>query len=257
MSKKKIHQKISMVAAFLLLTLYGFSASDLLEIKKEITRKKYNQALSLIDIGLEGSPDKVQEKWLRYYQGLSFLRLMDYDQAKRIFNGLMEKSLKGVIRDKVFLGLLDAHFLNEEYELALTVGTQLLRKNSDSNFLSLIYLKLGRTNMKLANWQDAHKYLQMVVIQFPDSLEYDLAVQFLEEQQYFAVQVGSFSNTESAQNLVDELNQKGEYAYLVESTGREKKKYYRVRVGKMSRLAEAKVLESKLSNAGYPTRIYP
>lgn len=255
---KQYFQKSSLICCVcVLMTCLGFTASDMQDIKKEITQQNYSQAITLVDLGLAQSPDKFQEKWLGYYQGLAFLRLADYENAERVFKELMEKTLKGALRDKIFLGLLDTYFLNEEYDKALSVGLKLLSKNDRSDYLSLIYLKLGRTNMKLANWQDAHRFLKLVVSQFPESLEYDLAMQFLEEKQYFAVQVGSFTDRDRAQGLVEELILKDEYAYFVESSDREKKKHYRVRVGKMSRLAEAKILESKLSSAGYPTRIYP
>ena len=57
--------------------------------------------------------------------------------------------------------------------------------------------------------------------------------------------------------MVDQLKSKGQYAYVVETQSAQDNKFYRVRVGQMTSLSEAKDLEIKLSGQGYPTLIYP
>ncbi len=57
--------------------------------------------------------------------------------------------------------------------------------------------------------------------------------------------------------MTSELQQKGEYAYIVETVDPQGRKFYRVRVGQLVLLDEAQKLKSKLSKAGYPTEIYP
>jgi hypothetical protein len=54
-----------------------------------------------------------------------------------------------------------------------------------------------------------------------------------------------------------ELKSKKEYAYIVETMDRHKRKFYRVRVGQLILLDEAQKLKSRLSKLGYPTKIYP
>ena len=88
-------------------------------------------------------------------------------------------------------------------------------------------------------------------------LEYYLANQLLEEKQYFAVQVGSFQTHELAQKLVNELKEKGQYAYIVETKDKNAKRLFRVRVGQFARLNEAQHLKDQLSTLGYSTHIYP
>ena len=147
--------------------------------------------------------------------------------------------------------------MDGKYPGALKVAEELYAKSPHSEFLSLIYLKLARANLKLGRWQKAKEYLQKITNEFPQSLEAHTAKQLLEEKQYFAVQVGAFLDRGRAEKLVSELKEKGEYAYTVETIDREGKKFYRVRVGKLALLDDAQTLESKLAQLGYPTRIYP
>ncbi|NTV29311.1 MAG: SPOR domain-containing protein, partial [Candidatus Omnitrophica bacterium] len=60
-----------------------------------------------------------------------------------------------------------------------------------------------------------------------------------------------------ARRLVEELGRRNEYAYMVETKGAGGKPMYRVRVGQLSTLNDARELEAKLSGLGYPTLIYP
>ena len=78
-----------------------------------------------------------------------------------------------------------------------------------------------------------------------------------KRKQYFAVQVGAFVEQKRAESLVTQLQQQGEYAYIVETKNRENTKFFRVRVGQNTLLADTQELKLKLASQGYPTRIYP
>ena len=111
--------------------------------------------------------------------------------------------------------------------------------------------------MKLAHWNEARKYLEKITTDFPDSMEVHVAKQLLNEKQYFAVQVGAFIERQRAEKLANELQKKGEYAYVVEMADQQERTFYRVRVGQLVLLEKAEKLKSKLSKEGYPTQIYP
>ena len=106
-------------------------------------------------------------------------------------------------------------------------------------------------------WEDAHKYLNKIITEFPKSPEAPVAKQLLEEKQYFAVQVGSFLERAKALSLIQDLKGNGQYAYVVETTAADGQTYYRVRVGQMSSLNDAEDLKRRLDKLGYPTLIYP
>ncbi len=194
---------------------------------------------------------------LLYYSGLCDVRLGHYDEARKTFIGLAKKKTDENLRDKAYLGLFDSYYMDGYYKKARHSISRLLKLSPKSEFLSLIYLKIERANLKLAKWYKAREYLKKITTDFPDSFEVHVAKQLLNEKQYFAVQVGAFIDHQRAEKLTTELKKKGEYAYIVETIDQKNRKFYRVRVGQLVLLDNAQKLKLKLSKEGYPTQIYP
>jgi tetratricopeptide (TPR) repeat protein len=199
-------------------------------------------------------PEKAQ---VQYYLGLSQLRQGDYVPAYDTFKKLIADRPSTDIYDKAYVGLVDALYMQGSYEQALKEATGLMARRPDSELMPLILLKAARANLKLARWKKARELLQKVIADYPESFESNVARQLLEEKQYFAVQVGAFGDKSRAEKTVQELLAKNEYAYIVETRSNDGKTLYRVRVGQLTTLKDARVLESKLSGQGYPTLIYP
>ena len=237
--------------------LYGFSDQSIEDVETAIIGKDYEKARQTALYLLSQKLPAPQEDELRYYLGLSHLRLGDYLQASKVFSGLTKNKRNTQMRDKAFLGLFDVYYLEGSYKKASQTINRLLKVSPHSEFLSLIYLKAARAHLKLAQWENARQYLNKIITEYPDSLEVHVAKQLLKEEQYFAVQVGAFLDQARAQQLAHELQQKGEYAYIVETTDQENRTFYRVRIGRLVLLDKAQKLETKLSNDGYPTQIYP
>jgi tetratricopeptide (TPR) repeat protein len=189
--------------------------------------------------------------------GICALRLGEQEKARAVFADLIRDNSDVTLRDKAYLGLFEGYYADGDYEQALTVAQRVLRVSPHFEFLSLVYLKLARANLKLARWDRAREYLKDIRVRFPESLEAHLAKQLLDEKQYFSVQVGAFMDRKRAEGLAFELQNKGEYAYIIETVDRQKRKFFRVRVGQVALLEEAQKLKLKLSQAGYPTEIYP
>jgi len=243
---------------FLVVLIFcGFATSSIKDVETAIMSKDYEQAKQIADQLLSGETIGEQRDELRYYLGLCDLHLGNYAQAKKIFKGLIKSKKNLKLRDKAYLGLFDVYYIDGQYNNARKTVYRLLQSSPKSEFLSLIYLKLARTNLKLAKWNDAREYLNKIITQYPDSLEVHVAKQLLDEEQYFAVQVGAFLDRERAEGLALELQEKGEYAYIIETTDQKNRKFYRVRVGQLVLLNKAQKLETKLSKEGYPTKIYP
>jgi len=238
-------------------SLAGVTSAPLLEIETALLREEYEIAKNLAADLLNQNFDSKTSFKARYYLGLSELRLGEYPEAAETFISLMKESTEPSLRDRVYLSLCDAYFLMEEYEQAFETGQQLLRLNSKSDYLSLLYLKMAKVSLKLAHWQEAREYLNKIIHSFPDSLEVPIAQQLLDEKQYFAVQVGSFAERDRAEELVAQLREKEEYAYIIETENAQKEKFYRVRVGELASLQQAQELKVKLADQGYPTQIYP
>jgi tetratricopeptide (TPR) repeat protein len=161
------------------------------------------------------------------------------------------------LSDQATVGVISSYYLGGDYREALKRAHQLLSQHPESNYLSLIYLKIARANLKLRNWEPAQRFLTKIVTDFPDSLEAYTAKKLLEEKQFFTVQVGAFLDRDRALNMIEDLRAKGQYGYIVETQDKKGNKFYRVRVGELASLGSAEKLEQKLSTLGYPTIIYP
>ncbi len=219
--------------------------------------KDYAQARELASQIIKDSNDPAERTEAQYYYGLAQLRLGQYADARSAFQSVMDTHPAQDIYDKAALSLIEGYYMDGFYTDALDTANQLFKKSPHSSFLSLIYFKIAGADLKLMRWEDANKYLNKIINEFPQSPEAPIAKQLLEEKQYFAVQVGSFLDKGRALTLIDDLKGSGQYAYVVETTAPDGQKYYRVRVGQMSSLKDAEDLKKRLDKLGYPTLIYP
>jgi TolA-binding protein len=235
----------------------GFSRSDMDSIEMAVIQEDYKSVQDLSATMLQQNPPKEFKAKLEYYSGLSYVRTGEYRKAQDVFEALLAGGVNSKIQDLVYLGLFDSYYLQEKYQEAHGIIEKLLKLNSKSEYLSVIYLKYARVNLKLTHWEDARNYLEKIVSNFPGSLEAHTAKQLLNEKYYFAVQVGSFLDRARAEQLVMELKQSDKYVYIVETVDQNNVKYYRVRVGQLAQLEDAKHLRNKLSQKGYPAQIYP
>jgi len=233
----------------------GYAA--LPDIEAAVMNKDYAQAKELASDIIKNSNNPTEKTEAQYYYGLAQLRLGQYADARSAFQSVMDTQPAQDVYDKAALSLIEGYYMDGFYTDALNSANQLLKKSPYSSFLSLIYFKIAGADLKLMRWEDANKYLNKIINEFPLSPEASVAKQLLEEKQYFAVQVGSFLDKGRALTLIDDLKGSGQYAYVIETTAPDGQKYYRVRVGQMSSLKDAEDLKKRLDKLGFPTLIYP
>ena len=238
------------------LFLTAFSDPKFIAIERAVMEKNFSQAEELAQDFLQSPAQGREKNQALYYLGLSQLYLEKFLPARETFEQLLELHPAADLKERARIGIVDSYYMAGEYEGALQRAQKLLSE-PDSQFRSLIYLKIARAYLRLANWEAAEEYLHKIAKEYPGSFEDHLARQLLEEKQYFAVQVGAFLERKRAEVLVDELQSKGQYAYTIETVDKEGRRFYRVRVGQFSRLPDALRLEKTLSDLGYPTRVYP
>ena len=235
----------------------GMSPATLKDIETAIIERNYAQVEKFVQDFITQNPGKDQSDAAQYFLGLSYLYLSKYDQAREVFDQLIEYKPQDRLRDKATIAIIDSYYMQEHYEAAIGRAHALLKLSPQSEFESLIYLKLARANLKLAQWDEAQKYLNKIISSFPNSLEVHVAKQLLDEKQYFSVQLGAFLERDRAEQVVEMVNGKDEYAYIVETVDSAGRKFFRVRAGQLSDLKEAKELKKKLSGLGYPSEVYP
>jgi len=219
--------------------------------------KNYEQARDLAQELLKSTAVRHDRANAQYYLGLSQLRLGKYVEARSLFQIVMSMATEQDLYDRAALGMIEALYKPGLYRDALKAADDLLAKSPKSSLLSLIYLKKARVYLKLTQWAQAKEYLRKVISEFPKSVEAPIAQSLMEEKEYFAVQVGAYLDKEMAIGLMEELKSNGQYAYIVETVTPDNKKFYRVRVGQTTSIADAQTLESKLCKLGYPTLICP
>ena len=233
------------------------SYAALPDIEAAVMNKNYAQARDLASQIIKDSNNAQDRLEAHYYYGLAQLRLGQYSDARAAFQIVMDTHPPQDTYDKAALSQIEGFYMAGYYTDALDAAKQLLTKSPHSSFLSLIYLKLAGSDLKLMRWEDANTFLNKIISEFPQSPEAPIAKQLVEEKQYFAVQVGSFLDKGRALALIDDLKGSGQYSYVVETTAPDGQKYYRVRVGQMSSLSQAEDLKKRLDKLGYPTLIYP
>jgi len=241
----------------ILMSSYGFAPRELASIETAIMRQDYPQVKSLAEHIFKQEVSTEIKNKVYYYLGLSHLYLMEYSQAKEVFNALSQRTIPPDLRDKVYLGLGDVYYLSDQYVQAEKVLRELLKVHSQSSFLSLIYYKLARVNLRRARWEEAQIYLNKIIHEFPRGMDAFAARQLLKEEQYFGVQIGSFLERPRAEKLAQELRKKGDAVYIVETRDQQRRKFFRVRVGRLDFLNEAKELQGRLFHQGYPAKIFP
>lgn len=227
------------------------------DVHSAFMQKDYAKTSELAQTLAEQARDSQEKAEAFYYAGLSDLWLGKYLSARRMIQQSLDAKPSKSLQDMASLALVDTYYMEGDYKKSLRLAEDFLDGHPKSDFLSLAYLKIARSHLKLANWKKGREYLQEIVKKFPNSPERFYVEQLLDENQFFAVQVGSFQDRVTAEGTVNELQKKGEYAYIVETTSQDGKKFFRVRVGKFQQFEEAQQLEAKLSKLGYPTKIYP
>lgn len=231
--------------------------AELSDIRNAVLDGDYAQVKQLCEDFLYSDHVETERQEAFYFLGLSGLYLGHYKEARGSFKQASEPMMNKDLSDQAFLGIVSSYYLEGKYRMSLRWAHDFLRKRPDSNFLSTAYLKIARANLKLSHFRPAQRYLEKILKEFNDSLDAFVAKQLLEERAFFTVQVGAFLDADRAHRLVEELRFQGEYAFIVQTTDRHGRIFYRVRVGEVSSLSSARRTEERLAGFGYPTIIYP
>jgi len=239
------------------LLLVGFTAVQLKDVETAVIQADYFQAERLARHFLAHHAPGDDYDAARYYLGLSQMFQEEYQPARTVFKEIVLSHPHDSLGGKAQIGIIDSFLLQGDYAMALARAQALLKSRQRGEFESLIYFKIARSYLKLTQWAEARVYLNKIIKEFPESVEAHLAQQLLNEEQYFAVQVGAFLDAQRARRLMADLQKRGEYAYIIETHDQAGRKFYRVRIGRFSRLQEAQTQEQRLSELGYPTLIYP
>lgn len=203
---------------------------------------------------------------LYYLLGLSYMKQGNLLRASDIFEIILNEFKNSRFKEEAKFSLADTYFLKGDYDKAEELYKSLIKDNPGTKLKAQAYSRIADIGLKNGDAQQRDAYSSRIKQEFPNRSEIKSGVSTLpdlelrpevKEEVFYTVQVGSFSSSSNARNLVDGLKAKGYPAYLEESISQGGDKIFRVRVGKFTRREEAVALEKKLSLQGHPTKIYP
>jgi len=248
---------------FILATCYSLlatclvQAQDLDKAQEIFLRADYKASITECERLLSLNPDKEPPAEVYYLLGLNYLKSGNYLKSRDIFQVIINEMPKSSLRQDGYLGIADSYYLGGDFTKAKGYYESFISEFPRSELISLAYLRLGQISLKQGRWKEAADLLLKVKRDYPLSFEADMAKSLLSGDNFFTVQVASFSNEETAKNLSIKLITKGYQEVFISSIEKEGKTFYRVRMGKFNTQKEALALKDRLTKEGYKPIIYP
>lgn len=208
-------------------------------IHESFLREDYTAVDMLSREYLSRGRDRSNTEDVLYLQSLSLLKLNRSEEARGKLRELENNYASSDARASAHASIADSYYYEGNFSLAYQSYEETAARYPASDQAPYVLSRLEELSKKLKN--------------FPPRLV-PLKQMALEENAFYAVQVGSFSKRRNAQGLINKLLHDHYDAYLKTD---ESDHMYRVRVGKLSSKKEALALESQLKKEGYPTKIYP
>jgi len=229
----------------------GICSDTLSKAWKYYLKSDYTDTIKLCR-SISGPSKSGQEA--RYLMGLAFLKLGKPEEARDNFNFLLNNYPDSSIEQELLLAVADSFYLDGEFESAESAYKGLLKAFKDGDFNTISYLRLGASLRKQGKWDEADKYFNRIVKDYPQSLEVSDARKFLKKDKFFTVQAGAFSKKENALRLLETLKRKGYYMSL-EKVYDKDNILYKVKTGKFSTKAMADNEVRRLERDGFSARI--
>ncbi len=213
---------------------------------------RYSESINECAVNIARS-NNIDEAY--YLLGLNCLKINDLQRARDKFKFVVDRYHSSRYYQQAKLGLADTYLQEQKFKEARGLYERML--NESGKLAPGIYLRIGECAMKTGNWQEAKKYFQIIKDRYPLSLEAKETGKFVYENEYFfTVQIGTFSNQNNALKLKDKLKGRNYDSYIAELI-LPQNKLYRVRVGKFKKRQEAEAVSEALEKDGYPAKIYP
>ncbi len=240
------------------------SSSDKLyqRIHESFLREDYAVVDTLSREYLSRARDRSNAEDVLYLQSLSLLKLNRSEEARVKLSQLENDYASSDARASAHASIADSYYYEGNFDLAYKSYEETITRYPASEQTPYVLSRLIELSAKQDRPKETEMYKVRLLKDYPNSQEVKnfppsaapLKQMALEENAFYAVQVGSFSKRRNAQGLIDKLLRDQYDAYLKAD---ESDRMYRVRVGKLSSKEEALVLENRLKKEGYPTKIYP
>ena len=239
---------LSVVEGLSLAVCLSLYAAPLDEAYKDYLDNDYEEAL-------QKAKALKQNDEVLYFLGLVYTKIGNYPQAREYLIRLTDNYRRSKLYEQGMVKLADTYLLEGDLSRARPLYESIEKKSTASNYLPLVYLRLSQIAAKEGRWEDKKRYVNLLKEKYPLSNELILAGTLKEQEDFFAIQVGAFSNSKNAINLKNELDEKYD-VYILEDKN-ENYTLYKVRVGKFKDRKEAEKTWGRLVKQGYPAKIFP
>lgn len=248
------------VSGLCFLTVMPFEACAQEAIKTAevfFLQRQYWQAIDEFQKAVKENPDNPDlAARADYFTGACYANLFDFLTAKKNFEVIVAKYKQSPYYEDAYLALGDIEFLQENFQEALNVYNDFLSGHPGKRRLATLYFRLAETNLRLGRKKEFREYLDKLKKEFPLSFEAKDARRLSQNDEFYTVQVGAFTDYGNAEEFIGQLKSKGYkvHSVLCMLSG---KKLCRIRVGQYRTMDEARLLEKKLESDGYFAKILP
>lgn len=220
-------------------------------------QRQYWQAIDEFQKAVKENPDNPDlAAQADYFTGACYVNLFDFLTAKKNFEAVVAKYKQSPYYEDAYLALGDIEFLQENFQEALNIYNDFLSGHPGKRRLATLYFRLSETNLRLGRKKEFREYLDKLQKEFPLSFEAKDARRLSQNDEFYTVQVGAFTDYDNAEEFIAQLKSKGYkvHSVLCMLSG---KKLCRIRVGQYRTMDEAQLLKKKLEADGYFAKILP
>lgn len=220
-------------------------------------RGDYKSAVTICENIIRFFKDLRKLDSVYYLEGLAYLKLKDFENAKGAFNQALTCNPEGDFMGASQLGLADSFLFEEDFGRASILYQGIIKNSSFKNLQASAYYKLAIISKKLGKPEEVSSYLNKLKNDFPMSFEAQSireATENLSESNF--IQVGSFKEKQNADNVSYKLRESG-YDSLVAKVDKNGSIFYRVIVKPIDSENGLEKTVRSLKKEGYPAKICP
>jgi tetratricopeptide (TPR) repeat protein len=204
---------------------------------------------------LRSGPEATSRGEVYYYRGQALAHLRRRSEAMNDFQQALAVKPPQPILDFVRVAIGNFYYEEGNDAKALEWYNQALRDPVPQLPMDQLSLRAGVSLQRVGRWQDADKYFQHLIDNYPATTGAVEARRRIHATA-FAAQAGAFATPAAAQQEFARLRQKGFDARIVPAN-RAGQTLQAVQVGRARTYAEAQALAQRLMNAGFSVLIVP
>jgi TolA-binding protein len=204
---------------------------------------------------LRSGPEATSRGEVYYYRGQALVHLRRRSEARNDFQQALAAKPGQPILDFIRVAIGNFYYEEGNDAKALEWYNQALRDPVPQLPMDQLSLRAGVSLQRVGRWQDADKYFQHLIDNYPATTG-ALEARRRIHATAFAAQAGAFTMPAAAQQELARLRQKGFDARIV-PTNRAGQTLQAVQVGRARTYVEALALAQRLMNAGFSALIVP